>query len=293
MFLVSTAVQPWICFEDADGHFYLTVDGTINCEPCHFDDDIPAWLGGYDGFKVLSAVALVLYGIFVPSVFFYIVHTHREEVKSGPYLQKYGFLTAKFSERFYAWEIVVLIRKASLSIITAHAGKTSARCGLLSMSVMFMAFGGQMAAQPFTHDDANLAECLSIATTCIILLIGLGYESINSQAESGDIDVKDTLCAQHPEMPDCAVLFWMNIAVYVVVGATVLVSSMIIYARYGGFVYSRSIGQKVFMDKKSIKLIHKSKMEGNAASHPRSLVRPLTVCMYVCSLAHVVERPQN
>jgi Tfp pilus assembly protein PilE len=43
----------------------------------------------------------VVYGLAIPSYFFYIVHTHREEVKSGPYLQKYGFLTAKFSERFY------------------------------------------------------------------------------------------------------------------------------------------------------------------------------------------------
>ena len=101
----------------------------------------------------------------MPAAFFYIVHTHREEVKSGPYLQKYGFLTAKFSEKWYGWEICVLIRKASLSVITAHAGKTSTRCGLLSMSVMFIAFGGQMAAQPFCHDDANVAEILSIATT--------------------------------------------------------------------------------------------------------------------------------
>ena len=121
-----------------------------------------------------------------------------------------------------------------------------------------------MAAQPFCHDDANIAEILSIATTCIILLIGLGYESINASAEGGNIDDKEGLCELHPEMPDCRVLWWMNLSVYIIVGLTVLVSSSIVYARYGGFLYSRSIGQKVFMDKKSIKLIHKSKME---ASH--------------------------
>ena len=101
VFLVSTAVQPLICFEDADGRSYLTADPTVNCEPCHFDDDIPKWLGGYEGLVVLSWFSLVVYGLAIPSYFFYIVHTHREEVKSGPYLQKYGFLTAKFSERFY------------------------------------------------------------------------------------------------------------------------------------------------------------------------------------------------
>ena len=46
VFLVSTAIQPWICFEDADGRQYLTADPTVNCEPCHFEDDIPWWLGG-------------------------------------------------------------------------------------------------------------------------------------------------------------------------------------------------------------------------------------------------------
>ena len=266
VFLVSTAVQPWICFQDADGRFYLTADPTVNCKRCEFEDDIPPWLGGYmyAGLKVLSAIALVVYGLAIPGSFFWIVHKHKEEVKSGPYLQKYGFLTSKFSEKYYGWEIAVLFRKASLSVITAHAGKTSTRCGLLSMSVMFVAFGGQMAAQPFCHDDANMAEMLSIASTCIILLIGLGYDSIG-QAEDGDIDDKTLLCETHPDSAeDCAILHWMNIAVYAIVFFTVLVSSSIVYARYGGFLYSRSIDQKIFMDKKSIKLIHKSKME---ASH--------------------------
>ena len=148
VFLVSTAVQPWICFEDADGRLYLTADPTVNCKSCEFEDDIPGWLGGYDGLKVLSAIALLIYGLAIPGMFFWIVHTHKEEVKSGPYLQKYGFLTSKFSEKYYGWEIAVLFRKASLSVITAHAGKTSTRCGLLSMSVMFVAFGGQVSTHP-------------------------------------------------------------------------------------------------------------------------------------------------
>ena len=67
----------------------------------------------------------------------------------------------------------MLFRKASLSVITAHAGKTSVRCGLLSMSVMFVAFGGQMAAQPFTHDDANvsLLHETFLRTSCLSPLL--------------------------------------------------------------------------------------------------------------------------
>ena len=83
VFLVSTAVQPWICFEDADGRLYLTADPTVNCKSCEFEDDIPEWLGGYDGLKVLSAISLVIYGLAIPGTFFWIVHTHKEEVKSG------------------------------------------------------------------------------------------------------------------------------------------------------------------------------------------------------------------
>ena len=96
------------------------------------------------------------------------------------------------------------------------------------------------------------------------MLIGLGYDSIG-QAEDGDIDDKTKLCESHPDSAeDCAILHWMNFTVYFIVALTVVVSTSIVYARYGGFLYSRSIGQKIFMDKKSIKLIHKSKME---ASH--------------------------
>ena len=86
VFLVSTAMQPWICFEDADNRQYLSADATVNCEPCH-DEDIPPWLGGYQGLQVLSLTALIIYGVTIPSAFFWIVHKHREEVKSGPYLQ--------------------------------------------------------------------------------------------------------------------------------------------------------------------------------------------------------------
>ena len=133
------------------------------------------------------------------------------------------------SERFYAWEIVILVRKAALSIITAHAGKTSVRCGLMSMSVLFVAFGAQMAAQPFCHDDANVAEFLSIATTCMILLIGLGYQSINLQGDDGNINDLSKICALQPGNADCTLLWWMNVAVYAIVGFTILVSSTIVY----------------------------------------------------------------
>eukprot|EP01046_Picozoa_sp_COSAG06_P075505 COSAG06_NODE_23624_length_686_cov_0.868825_2_plen_69_part_01 len=64
---------------------------------------------------------------------------------------------------------------------------------------------------------SQVAEILSIATTCIILLIGLGYESINAGAEGGDIDAKDALCEKQPDLPDCTVLFWMNVSVYLIV----------------------------------------------------------------------------
>ena len=187
----------------------------------------------YDGLKVISVFSLVVYGFTVPAVFFWIVHTHRDEVKSGPYLQKYGFLTAKFDERWYGWEMWILLRKASLSIIAAHAGKTSVRCALLSMSVLFVSFGAQMAAMPFCHDDANVAEFLTITATCLILLIGLGYESINVNGEGldGDIDLKEQLCRAHPESADCSVLWWMNFAVYFVVAITIFVTTLIVYGR--------------------------------------------------------------
>lgn len=92
----------------------------------------------------------------------------------------------------------MLIRKASLSVITAHAVNGSQRDALSSMFVLFIAFGCQLSFMPFTNDDANYAESLSIGATCLVLLIGLAYQTVILTApdglEVGDIDSVQRLC---------------------------------------------------------------------------------------------------
>lgn len=102
VFLVSTAVQPTICFSDADGTRILAADPTVECESCRYDD-IPAWLGGYRGLKHLSYFMLFVYGIFIPVIFANIIYKHRDKLKTGAYLKKFGFLTAKFNEHAKYW----------------------------------------------------------------------------------------------------------------------------------------------------------------------------------------------
>ena len=179
--LVSAAAQPLSCIRDLDGTLVLSADNTIRCDLCKANAGI-AVLGmniTYGVLWVVAALCTLVYSVGVPLFFYYKiwVYAKKDALHTNEYIENYGFLTSKYRNRWWWWEICTLFRKMFMAVISTHSAHRPIRQSLLNLIIVFAAVIAHCYAVPYVNNDANIAEALSLGSTFFVLMIGLGQGS--------------------------------------------------------------------------------------------------------------------
>ena len=87
-----------------------------------------------------------------------------------------GFLTAGYSDTYYMWEIVLLMRKTVLVLLIVFLSSVSSGVQSLSailiLTVFFMV---QWRLQPYYDPELNAMETLSLFVIILTIYAGLYY----------------------------------------------------------------------------------------------------------------------
>eukprot|EP01047_Picozoa_sp_COSAG01_P037140 COSAG01_NODE_2933_length_6829_cov_10.437890_2_plen_1407_part_01 len=252
VFLVSAALEPLSCKVDINKKRHMLAHPQQECNWC----ETGSWhdlqdTGSTVPYPVLAGVSLFaasLYGIGIPTLFFYIMYKHRDEIKEHTFVRKYGFLTSKTSERYYWWEVAIITRKLMVSLITkgiiiensSERPDSAIRMALCNMVVLVIACMAQAHASPFAHTDANVAETGLLVCSILLLLVGMGTREVRDTTTHAII--RDTGAMEAPlSREESGWFYWI---IYIFMGATIVGVLLIIARRIGSVRHQFKMGRE-------------------------------------------------
>ena len=162
------------------------------------------------------------------------------------------------------WEVAILLRKMVLISITVLSGGHTVRHSLMNLLAVLTAAFLQFRWAPFAQLDANLAEGLTLVSTVLILVIGLGQQAVGGPSDmlldqldqSDDSDDDDD--GRDQEVLDDFLLFC-----YVIMGLCISAAMCVILRRIGGvyFMLKADFDSSSRLSNAAIDMIDKSKMD--------------------------------
>lgn len=218
IFLAGTALEPLSCQRDFDGREYMTAAPEIECSWCNTE---------YVRLRIGAYVGSTFYGFGSPILFLTVLWRSKQKrlIKSNNFT--YGFLSTKMREEYYAWEVVISFRKLLLVVGTKLSSEGSVvPATLWNMCVTVAAFGMQVCTWPFAEIDANWAESLTLMSTLLVLILGVG--------QMASVDENDLVATDNMN----TVLQVFDMCVYVCLGGIVLSVLFILGRRVSGMCFN-------------------------------------------------------
>ena len=128
-----------------------------------------AWLVG-----VLVTPLLLAISFGFPAGVLFILCRKKDMLNDEEFVQTYGFLYRAYDK--YYWEVVILLRKASIAAIAVFSyGLRSNLQGLMCIMVIVIALSFHLVLQPFTQEmpQLNRLETCSLSATIVVFVTGL------------------------------------------------------------------------------------------------------------------------
>eukprot|EP00003_Mantamonas_plastica_P032012 TRINITY_DN854_c0_g1_i1.p1 TRINITY_DN854_c0_g1~~TRINITY_DN854_c0_g1_i1.p1 ORF type:complete len:2525 (-),score=734.09 TRINITY_DN854_c0_g1_i1:3672-10397(-) len=121
----------------------------------------------------------LIYALGIPILFFEIMRRWKsKEAREEPeFEKKYSVLTVKYNDRFYWFEGMILLRKASIVCVNLFAGAFPSLQGLLGIAILGAATMVQFALKPFRMKSQNRLEGILLIISLLLLLSGMVYVS--------------------------------------------------------------------------------------------------------------------
>eukprot|EP00942_MAST-04A_sp_MAST-4A-sp1_P003014 g3014.t1 len=161
------------CTSRINGVRYAVVDPRV---PCFVGEHSSVfWTSGFPGF--------VIYVIGLPSVGVYTLK-HADRLSPDTQL-RYGILYDGYSEKYWYWEVVVVLRKIAIILI---GGFMDGQAQILAMQlVLFFVLFVTAICQPFSHTHLLHLELLSLAVCFVTFWIGSMFLAESAECYNGSL----------------------------------------------------------------------------------------------------------
>eukprot|EP00003_Mantamonas_plastica_P033228 TRINITY_DN93_c0_g2_i13.p1 TRINITY_DN93_c0_g2~~TRINITY_DN93_c0_g2_i13.p1 ORF type:complete len:1563 (+),score=447.84 TRINITY_DN93_c0_g2_i13:1329-6017(+) len=172
--LCNRVLEVFDCTEIRQGFEVMDV---VPDEQCWVDGGMHSRLVGP------AVVFLFVYVIGVPLSFFLVMLSGRNEKtrRKEAFQQKYSTLFNKYSDRFYWFEGMVMLRKAAVVAVKLFATNLPATQGLLGMVVIGSASLIQIDSKPYKTSAQNRLEIILLVESLLILLSGMIFFTETNQ----------------------------------------------------------------------------------------------------------------
>lgn len=145
---------------------YWTEDTNIRCfEKNH------ARLAGILG---IPGIILFLIGLPVYLLILLLYEKTNNRLLEQDVLNTYGFIYQNYDQRVVFWEVIILIRKASMGAIIVFAYPLGSNLqGVMALGVLILALAVHLIAVPFNHLTLNILEASSLLVSIFTFYVGL------------------------------------------------------------------------------------------------------------------------
>ncbi|KNC48480.1 uncharacterized protein AMSG_04928 [Thecamonas trahens ATCC 50062] len=160
------------CTRGADGVLALDSDPSYACS------------GRYWHYFPFALVFSLAYAIGIPAAIGYLLRYKRRKMERGKYLVRYGFLTARYLDQYYWWEVKIMARKFGVVIAMLFVTSFPSMQGFVAACVLMFALADHHSSYPYITLIHNLLETFSIASAILVLGFGVVFHHPDSPSSS-------------------------------------------------------------------------------------------------------------
>ncbi|XRB05675.1 protein C10 [Pycnococcus provasolii] len=143
----------------------------------------------------MGSAGCLVYVIGIPAYVLYILYygRTRDVLADDQFLRRYGFLYRRYEPYWYYWEIVILLRRFTMTAVLvffSHNGLIQAALGILVMALFLAA---QFFARPFRDQNVDVLDSTACCVNILYIIAGMVREHGSPSGEGLLIaDVFDT-----------------------------------------------------------------------------------------------------
>ncbi len=145
------------------GRWHLLADRNIMC----FKGRHLLWIG-------IILPVLLLYSMGIPAYLFYLLWQNRDSLKKPGVRRQYGFLYSGYKLEFYYYEMVLMLRKVFMVVVTVLL-QTAGPANQVPTAILFVVASLilHVALRPWQQEDLVMIETGSLTTQFATLFCGL------------------------------------------------------------------------------------------------------------------------
>lgn len=163
--LVSTSLEYFDCVPNGTGALAVATAPDVVCGQ-------PSWNRGL----VAAIVFFILYGLVTPAAAGYVLWKERARLSATDFTLRYGFLTSRYRESTYFYELVVIAKKLAVSVAITFVSSSPYIQAGAAVTVLLFAFVGHVHSQPYGCERHNRLESAASTVVEIILFFGIMFQ---------------------------------------------------------------------------------------------------------------------
>ncbi|KAJ6249797.1 g protein-coupled receptor-related [Anaeramoeba flamelloides] len=131
----------------------------------------------YQKLFIASIIFIIFYIIGIPFLILYLLIKNSKILTETQFDLKFGLLCTRYNKNFFFWEIIIMIRKLFLIIMTLFISNFPTFQLILIVLVLLVALVIQQIYKPYLSNRHNYLESTLLLISIIILLSGLIFNS--------------------------------------------------------------------------------------------------------------------
>jgi hypothetical protein len=166
--LVQKSFEIFQCETLEDGVQFLSAGPEVNC-----------WKGAHYGMMTIACLSLLVNVVGLPMTIFFIVHYARKNVimHQPRFFRAFGWMYSRYEVQFVFWELLMLLRRFLVGIISVFIADQPYMQGALGILVFAFLSMAHFFARPFRTTTLDLLDSVALVSTIFYLIAGLLYQS--------------------------------------------------------------------------------------------------------------------
>jgi hypothetical protein len=149
--MIVEVTKPFQCVQDLDGSYSMASNPDVTCYSTTWNSHI---LG--------VILYLIIYALIIPLIPLVVMWRYRNNVLDQTFVSIFGVMTQSYSEQYYWWELIRLLKKSlfaiTLNVLTPYLSRFVRYFCIITL--VFVFFAVEVMIQPFKHSEINQSNLL-------------------------------------------------------------------------------------------------------------------------------------
>jgi len=164
--------------------FFLIADLSIQC-----------YTDNFNSIATLATIVIIVYGIFIPVGVVFFIYRYRLTQDSALTMKRFGFFYNKYEDKYFYWELVVLLAKVFVVIVLVYASYSQLVKITVIAFIFFTAMVLEMKISPYKEYKHNICVQLTLLAVFFSALCGIYFlfHSLSNFSDALDTTAIDVI----------------------------------------------------------------------------------------------------